>query len=119
MRNTLQPYLETVDSAGRLDALVAEESWRRYLMRNDSVMVDTFTVGHPFFILPLNNSFHERTTYSSRVKGSTRRTDNRFPLDDPDRSGKICMIWLMLQDGNRDDVHDLAQVSWVGSVLSL
>ncbi|CAM9721797.1 unnamed protein product [Laminaria digitata] len=38
-----KPYLETVDSAGRADAVVAEESWRRYLMRNDSVMVDTCT----------------------------------------------------------------------------
>lgn len=39
-----QPYLETVDSVGRADAVVAEESWRRYLMRNDSIMVDTCTV---------------------------------------------------------------------------
>ncbi|CAM9505947.1 unnamed protein product, partial [Ectocarpus sp. 12 AP-2014] len=38
-----KPYMETVDSAGRADRVVAEESWRRYLMRNDSVMVDTCT----------------------------------------------------------------------------
>lgn len=36
--------METVDSAGRADLVVAEESWRRYLMRNDSIMVDTCTV---------------------------------------------------------------------------
>lgn len=36
--------METVDSNGRNDLVVAEESWRRYLMRNDSIMVDTCTV---------------------------------------------------------------------------
>lgn len=39
-----QPYVETVDSAGREDSVVADESWKRYLMRNDSIMVDTCTV---------------------------------------------------------------------------
>lgn len=36
--------METVDSGGRKDSVVAEESWRRYLMRNDSITVDTCTV---------------------------------------------------------------------------
>lgn len=44
----LQPYMEPVDSAGREDAVIADESWRRYLMRNDSIMVDVCTVGIGF-----------------------------------------------------------------------
>ncbi|CAM9804058.1 unnamed protein product, partial [Discosporangium mesarthrocarpum] len=35
-----KPYVEAVESGGRPDAVVAEESWRRYLMRNDSIIVD-------------------------------------------------------------------------------
>ncbi|CAM9309721.1 unnamed protein product [Chrysoparadoxa australica] len=35
-----KPYVPAVESAGRADAVVAEESWQRYLMRNDSVIVD-------------------------------------------------------------------------------
>lgn len=66
-----QPYLETVDSAGRLDAVVAEESWRRYLMRNDSVMVDTCTVRAFRFVLVIQNEdrFRNAPTNASRVKG--------------------------------------------------
>ncbi|KAG5180132.1 hypothetical protein JKP88DRAFT_270259 [Tribonema minus] len=35
-----KPYVEAVESDGRPDAVVAEDSWRRYLLRNDSVLVD-------------------------------------------------------------------------------
>ena len=41
--------METVESAGRPDAVVAEESWRCFLMRNDSIMVDTCTVRELMF----------------------------------------------------------------------
>lgn len=35
-----RPYVETVESMGRPDDVVAEESWRRNLLRDDSVFVD-------------------------------------------------------------------------------
>lgn len=35
-----KPYVETVESKGRPDELVARESWRRFLLRNDSAVVD-------------------------------------------------------------------------------
>jgi ubiquitin C-terminal hydrolase len=35
-----KPYVEAVESQGRPDAVVAEDSWRRNLLRNDSVLVD-------------------------------------------------------------------------------
>ena len=38
-----KPYVEDVSSLGRPDPVVALEAWRRYKMRNDSVVVDTFT----------------------------------------------------------------------------
>lgn len=38
-----KPYVETVDSKGREDAVVAKESWLAYTRRNQSVIVDYFT----------------------------------------------------------------------------
>ncbi|XP_029838592.3 ubiquitin carboxyl-terminal hydrolase 19 isoform X1 [Ixodes scapularis] len=37
-----KPYVESVDSANRPDEVVAEESWSRYKLRNDSIVVDLF-----------------------------------------------------------------------------
>ncbi|XP_043934426.1 ubiquitin carboxyl-terminal hydrolase 19 [Protopterus annectens] len=37
-----KPYIETVDSDGRPDEVVAEEAWRQHKMRNDSFIVDLF-----------------------------------------------------------------------------
>jgi len=38
-----KPYVEDVSSDGRPEAVVALEAWRRYKLRNDSVVVDNFT----------------------------------------------------------------------------
>mmetsp|Transcript_22307 Transcript_22307/g.32479 ORF Transcript_22307/g.32479 Transcript_22307/m.32479 type:complete len:1180 (+) Transcript_22307:45-3584(+) len=35
-----KPYVEKIDSGGRDDELIARESWRRFLLRNDSELVD-------------------------------------------------------------------------------
>ena len=35
-----KPYVESLESNGRPDELVAREAWRRFLQRNDSLMVD-------------------------------------------------------------------------------
>ena len=35
-----KPYVETLESKGRPDEWLARESWRRFLLRNDSLMVD-------------------------------------------------------------------------------
>ncbi|PFX27615.1 Ubiquitin carboxyl-terminal hydrolase 19 [Stylophora pistillata] len=37
-----KPYVEEVEGAGRPDTEVANEAWRRYKSRNDSVIVDLF-----------------------------------------------------------------------------
>lgn len=37
-----KPYVEEVEGAGKPDAEVANEAWRRYKSRNDSVIVDLF-----------------------------------------------------------------------------
>lgn len=37
-----KPYVEEVEGAGKPDAEVANEAWRRYRSRNDSVIVDLF-----------------------------------------------------------------------------
>ena len=37
-----KPIVEAIESDGRPDAVVAEESWKRYLMRNDSKIVEIF-----------------------------------------------------------------------------
>lgn len=37
-----KPYTETVESNGRPDEIVAEESWNVHLKRNKSIIVDTF-----------------------------------------------------------------------------
>ncbi len=36
-----KPYVESVESNGRPDELIARESWRRFLLRNDSALVDS------------------------------------------------------------------------------
>ncbi|XP_062978176.1 ubiquitin carboxyl-terminal hydrolase 19 isoform X2 [Elgaria multicarinata webbii] len=38
----MKPYIETVDSDGRPDEVVAEEAWQRHKLRNDSFIVDLF-----------------------------------------------------------------------------
>lgn len=37
-----KPYVERVESAGRPDSVVADESWSNYKLRNDSIVVDLF-----------------------------------------------------------------------------
>lgn len=37
-----KPYTENIDSDGRPDKVVADESWRLYKQRNDSIVVDIF-----------------------------------------------------------------------------
>ncbi|KAK8757004.1 hypothetical protein V5799_000296 [Amblyomma americanum] len=37
-----KPYVERVESAGRPDSIVADESWSNYKLRNDSIVVDLF-----------------------------------------------------------------------------
>ncbi|XP_064487275.1 ubiquitin carboxyl-terminal hydrolase 19-like [Ornithodoros turicata] len=37
-----KPYIENAESDGRPDEVVAEESWKRYKLRNDSIVVDLF-----------------------------------------------------------------------------
>ena len=36
-----KPYTQNIESRGRDDRIIAEESWRRFLQRNDSKMVDS------------------------------------------------------------------------------
>lgn len=37
-----KPYIENAESDGRPDEIVADESWKRYKLRNDSIVVDLF-----------------------------------------------------------------------------
>lgn len=37
-----KPYTKKIESKGRPDDLIAEESWRRFLQRNDSMIVEKF-----------------------------------------------------------------------------
>ena len=37
-----KPYVEEVEGAGKPDTEVANESWRLYKSRNDSIIVDLF-----------------------------------------------------------------------------
>lgn len=41
-----KPATEAVESKGRPDPIVAEEAWRRHLMRNQSIIVDLFQGQH-------------------------------------------------------------------------
>lgn len=38
-----KPYVESVESAGRKDPIVAYESWKAYIQRNQSIIVDLMT----------------------------------------------------------------------------
>ena len=38
-----KPYVETVESKGRKDEIVAKESWIAYTKRNQSIIVDMMT----------------------------------------------------------------------------
>lgn len=37
-----KPYVEVKDSGGRPDKVVAKEAWENHMLRNDSIIVDTF-----------------------------------------------------------------------------
>ena len=80
-------------------------------------------------IIPGTKRMHEQTTSAhaaylhSRAQVFARRTDHRFSLDDLDRSGKICMVSLMLPGGSRTICtiykYRVAIFAWVGCVFSV
>lgn len=80
--------METVDSGGRKDSVVAEESWRRYLMRNDSITVDTCTVS-PAPAASYNSRFLSRTPTLQYMAGDVASRQHLFLV-------RICFLFCLV-----------------------
>ena len=86
-----KPYLETIESNGRPDEEVAEESWKRHQMRNQSIVVDT-CYGQLRSHITCPNCNHESITFDPYLSLS-------LPL--PSATKRHVGVTLSKLDGSR------------------